>query len=77
MIEREETRLEKYEPIIETMLVCLSCNGHIPRLFLSYVVPMLKLFDVFCSLVFDPVGKSPSTLIIRDWPLPRFQSHFR
>jgi len=38
---------------------------------------VLKLFDVLCRLVFDPGGQSPSTLIIRDSPLPRFQSHFR
>jgi len=90
MIEKEETRLDKYEPIVKTMLVYLSCREHIPRLFLSSMVHLsvlccflvnkaivLKLLDVFCKLVFDPEGKSLSILIIRDWPLPRFQSHFR
>ena len=30
---------------------------------------VLKLFYVFLRLVFDLRGQSPSTLIIRDWPL--------
>jgi len=70
MIEKEGTRLEKYEPIFETMLVCLSCSEHFPRLFLSFVVYLsvlpccflenkkvvLKFFNVFCRLAFNPRG---------------------
>jgi len=73
MIEKEEKRLEKYEPIVGTMLVGLSCNEHIPRLFLSFVVHlsvlnfiffvnktiMLKLCDVCSRLVFDLGLTSP------------------
>jgi len=29
MVEKEETRLKKYEHIFDTMLVCLSCSEHI------------------------------------------------
>jgi len=37
---------------------------------------MMKLFDVFFRLVFDPGERSLSTLIIRDWPIIGSKSHF-
>jgi len=91
MIEKEETRLKTHELISNTGLVCLLCSEPIQKLSFSFVIYMisllccsivhwtivLKLFDMFYRFVFNLGGQSPSYLIIRDWPLPRFQSKFR
>jgi len=54
-------------------VVCLS-NIHF--LFFEHFIFNLKLFDDLCKWVFDPAGRPPKSLIIRDWPLSGSKSHF-
>ena len=54
-------------------VVCLS---NIPFLFFEHFIFNLKLFDDLCRWVFDPEGRPPKSLIIRDWPLSWSTSHF-
>jgi len=48
----------------------LITRGCFPFYFTMDGIVVLKLFDVFCRFICDPGGQSPSTLIIRDLPLP-------
>jgi len=50
-----------------SIMITMGC---FPLCFIVNSIVVLKLFDVFCRFIFDPGGQSPSTLIIRDWPLP-------
>ena len=55
------------------LVVCLS---NIPFLFFDHFLSNLKLFDDLCRWVFDPGGRPPKSLIIRDWLFPGSKSHF-
>jgi len=45
-------------------------------IFFEHDIFKFKLFDDLCIWVFDPRGKPPKPLKIRDWTLSRSKSHF-
>jgi len=56
-----------------SLVVCLH---NILLFFFEHCIFNLNLFNDLCWWVFNPVGRPPKSLIIRDWPLPRSKSHF-
>ena len=58
---------------IYNLVVCLS---NIPFLFFEHFISNLKLFNDLCRWVFDPGGRPPKSLIIRDWLFSRIQISF-
>jgi len=50
-----------------SIIISMGC---FPSCFTVDSIVVLKLFVIFCRFIFDPEGQSPSTLIIRDQPIP-------